>query len=388
MKILAFIFLALFFSESSSSEKISNYRKYKTSQVKYKLEKVASSFDYPWGLTFIDKDNLLVTEKNGRLVKVNVKTGKTLDINHNIQSIRYDGESIAYQQGGLLDVYSHNDGHIYFSYSHDFKETIGADKKPSKSSSTAIARGKLSGNEIKNLEILLVGKPKIHTNKHFGSRIVIKDDYLFAGFGERDAGMIAQDPTQHPGSIIRIKKDGSIPIDNPTFKDHPEWLPEIYLIGVRNPQGMAISPHNQEIYFSQHGPMGGDNISKVTYAANFGWKDVAWGGSEYSGKKIGNVPFKDKYNKPIITWVPSMAIGNIQFYHGNAFPEWKGDLIVSATKAQMLLRLNFENNQIVDKEIILKDKIGRIRDFEIDHNGNIFIITDESNSSLWRISAK
>ena len=129
-----------------------------------------------------------------------------------------------------------------------------------KYSSTAIARGKLIKDEIKDFEILLIGKPMLTRNIHWGSRIIIHNNHLYAGFGERGLGMIAQDPSKHPGSIIRINIDGSIPKDNPSNKNKPNWLPEIYQIGVRNPQGMAISPLNQKIYFSQHGPRGGDNI--------------------------------------------------------------------------------------------------------------------------------
>ena len=157
---------------------------------------------------------------------------------------------------------------------------------------------------------------------------------------------------------------------------------------MRNPQGMAISPKNGEIYFSQHGPMGGDNIGIVKFAGNYGWKDIAWGGKEYSGRKIGTKDFKDIYNKNLITWVPSIAVGNIQFYKGETFHEWKENLIVSATKTKLLARLVFEGPKVIDQEIIIKDdkRIGRIRDFEIDHEGNILVISDSSPSYLWKIS--
>ena len=123
-------------------------------------------------------------------------------------------------------------------------------------------------------------------NIHWGSRIVINKNLLYAGFGERGLGMIAQDPSKHPGSIIRIYIDGSIPKDNPHHTNKPNWLPEIYQIGVRNPQGMAISPKNKKIYFSQHGPRGGDNIGILKKSGNYGWKVVAWGGTEYYEQKL------------------------------------------------------------------------------------------------------
>jgi glucose/arabinose dehydrogenase len=387
-KYIAFIICLdlLHFSSIHSKENFSNYKNYELSKTKFKLEKVAKELDHPWALTFIDNNHLIVTEKSGGIYKINTSSGEKQAIKHNIQHIGYDGGSVAYSQGGLLDTYFNSaDGFIYFTYSHDFKE-LTLDKKPSKASSTAIARGKLIGDEIKELEILLVAKPKQSTNKHFGSRIAIKDNMLYASFGERDKGMISQDPTKHPGSIIRIKTNGKIPKDNPKFKGKKDWLPEIYLIGVRNPQGMTISPHDNEVYFSNHGPRGGDYIGKVKPGANYGWKDVAWGGTEYSGSDIGDEPFKEKYDKPIKTWVPSMAISSIQFYEGDIFPEWKGDLLICSLNGQSLIRLNYENNKIVSEEIIFKDKIGRVRDFEIDNEGNIYLISDSPNSKLWKLS--
>ena len=376
----------LHFSSIHSKENFSDYKNYELSKTKFKLEKVAKELDHPWALTFIDNNHLIVTEKSGGIYKINTSSGEKQAIKHNIQHIGYDGGSVAYSQGGLLDTYFNSaDGFIYFTYSHDFKE-LTLDKKPSKASSTTIARGKLIGDEIKELEILLVAKPKQSTNKHFGSRIAIKDNMLYASFGERDKGMISQDPTKHPGSIIRIKTNGKIPKDNPKFKGKKDWLPEIYLIGVRNPQGMTISPHDNEVYFSNHGPNGGDHIGKVKPGANYGWKDVAWGGAEYSGSDIGDEPFKEKYDKPIKTWVPSMAISSIQFYEGDIFPEWKGDLLICSLNGQSLIRLNYENNKIVGEEIIFKDKIGRVRDFEIDNEGNIYLISDSPNSKLWKLS--
>jgi len=388
MKIITSICFLIFLGISSlkSEENFSNYKKYNLTKTKFKLDIVAKDLHYPWALTFLDKNNLLVTEKKGGLFKINIETGVKNKIEHGISHIDFDDGSMASSQGGLLDTqFNNQDGYIYFTYSHDFKE-LRIDKKPKKNWGTAIARGKLKNNEIIGLEVLLIAKPKLSTNKHFGSRIAIKDGMLFASFGERDQGMIAQDPTKHPGSIIRIKTNGSIPKDNPKFNGKETWLPEIYTIGVRNPQGMTISPHDGEVYFSNHGPRGGDHIGKVEAGANYGWKDIAWGGTEYSGFSIGDIPFKKEYNKPIITWVPSIAISSIQFYNGDIFPEWQGDMIVSSLNGKSLIRLKYENNKIVEEEIIFKDKIGRIRDFEIDTQGNIYIVSDSPRSKLWKLS--
>ena len=359
-----------------------DYRKYHSTKSKFKLEKSAQGLNYPWALTFIDKVNVLITEKDGGLYKVNVLTGEKEKIKHEIAHIGYDGSG----QGGLLDVYFYPpDGYVYFTYSHKSSK-LTRSKQISKKSSTAIARGRLIENEIKDFEILLIAKPEFLENRHYGSRLAIKGDDLFASFGERGQGMISQDSTKHPGSIIRIKTNGEIPKDNPRFKGKKDWLPEIYVIGVRNPQGITISPHDEEVYFSSHGPRGGDHIGQVEFGSNYGWKDIAWGGREYYGLGIGDAPFKDKYKKPLISWVPSMGISSIQFYEGAAFPEWRGDLLVASLNGQSLIRLDVEKNKIVAKEIIFKDKIGRIRDFKIDYTGNIYLISDSSKSYLWKLS--
>ena len=388
MKIITSVFFLILLgvSTANSEETFSNYKKYGLTKTKFKLDKIAKELDHPWALTFINEKNLIVTEKNGGLFKVNVVAGSKQSIKHAIQHTGYDDGSIANSQGGLLDSYFNDqDGYIYFTYSHDFKE-LYVDEKPKKSWSTAIARGKLKNDQIIDFEVLLIAEPKLPTNKHFGSRISIKDGMLFASFGERDQGMISQDPSKHPGSIIRIKTNGEIPKDNPKFIGKNKWLPEIYTIGVRNPQGMTVSPHDGEVYFSNHGPRGGDHIGKVESGANYGWKNIAWGGTEYSGFSIGDGPFKKKYDKPAKTWVPSMAISSIQFYQGDEFPEWQGDLIVSSLNGQSLIRLDYENNVIVDEEIIFRNKIGRIRDFEIDTRGNIYLVSDSPKSFLWKLS--
>ena len=376
-----FIFLIFFpYLAANSLDNFSNIKNYKVSETKYKLTEVMTGLDYPWGMTFIDKNNLLVTQKNGELLKVNVIDGRSKKISHNIENIFFKGGA---GQGGLLDVL-HNNGIIYFSYSHYDDENSSL--KGLREGSTAIGKGKLINDRIENFENLLVSKPKFNSNLHWGSRLAIKDNHIYASLGERGMGMIAQDPTKHPGSIIRINIDGSIPKNNPANQNKNYWLPEIFQIGLRNPQGMTISPFDENIYFSQHGPKGGDNIGIVKFAGNYGWKDIAWGGKEYSGKKIGNVSFKKKYDENLISWVPSIGVSQIAFYKGNEFPEWNGDLIGGSLKYNIFFKIRFEDKKIISEEIIFKNKIGRIRDFELNQQGEIFIITDHKNSSLWKLS--
>ena len=380
---LFFLVLTLYFYltiNAFGEIEVSDFKNYEITKTKFQLETISENLKYPWGMTFIDDETLLITEKKGSLYKININTKLKEIVDHDLKIM-------AVRQGGLLDVLYHND-YVYFSYSH---------AEDSKSSSTAIARGKLINNSIQDLEVIFISKPKIkYSDVHFGSRLAIKDNYLFASIGERGKGMIAQDPTQHPGSIIRINLDGSIPEDNPKFINQPNWLAEIYQIGIRNPQGMALSPYDNQIYISNHGPMGGDFIGIVHHSGNYGWKEIGWGGKNYDGSKIGEgKPFEEKFDKPLISWVPSIAPSNIQFYNKNMFEDLKGKLIITSLKYNMLLKLEIKNNKVIDKEIILRGcrahkkpcyNIGRIRDIETGQDGSIYIITDEKKSSLIKIS--
>jgi quinoprotein glucose dehydrogenase len=140
------------------------------------------------------------------------------------------------------------------------------------------------------------------------------------------------------------------------------------------------------VYFSNHGPRGGDFVGVVKHSGNYGWKKIAWGGTEYSGFRIGTVPFSSEFETPLITWVPSIGIGTIQFYEGSIFTDWEGDMLVSGLSGRCLVRLDFVDGRIAREEVIFKNKVGRIRDFEIDAAGNIFLISDEGSSSLWRLT--
>ena len=189
----------------------------------FKLDKLVS-LNKPWGSTFVDNDHLLVTEQSGSIKLVNIRTKEISIVKHNLKFLEYG-------QGGLLDII-YQDNTVWISYS----ENRGNWK-----TSTSIAKGEFNNSEIK-FENIFQANPPIDSGYHFGSRLAIKGKYLFTSAGERGEGMIAQDASKHPGSIIRINLDGSIPKDNPKFLDIPKWLAEIYQIGVRNPQGLTLSP--------------------------------------------------------------------------------------------------------------------------------------------------
>ena len=336
-----------------------------SSSEKFKLSKIVDGLVGPWSMTFIGQTRVLVTEKSGRLLAVNLENKSINDISHNLD-IAEEG------QGGLLDVLF-DDNFIYVSYS----EVRGEGK-----SSTSIAKGKFDNNKI-HFKNIFRANPPIASSYHFGSRIIIKDNFLFASLGERGMGMIAQDATQHPGSIIRIKSNGEIPDDNPRFKGRVNWLPEIFQIGVRNPQGMALSPLDGEVYISNHGARGGDWFGKVVKSGNYGWKILGWGGTNYSGTEIGP-QWKPGFTQALYYWVPSIAVSAIAIYKGNEFKEWEGQALVASLKDQSLRKLVFNNERVLKEEILFKGKIGRIRDVKIEkETGKIFLLADRG--VIWRL---
>ncbi len=331
-----------------------------------KLEKIIDGLSKPWSLSFINQENIIFTEKSGKLFTLNLNTKKKTEIKNDLLFLD-DG------QGGLLDVLYHA-GEIYISYS-EYRGQRGA-------TSTSVAKGNFNEKNI-SFKNIFRAEPPIDSGYHFGSRLVIKGNHLYITAGERGQGMIAQDPTKHPGSVIRINLDGSIPKDNPKFKGKNNWLPEIFQIGVRNPQGLALSPFDNKIYMSNHGAKGGDWFGPVNFAENYGWKILGWGGTNYSGTKIGP-KWKPGFTKAIKYWVPSIAVSAITIYKGNTFKEWNGDALVTSLKDQSLRKLEFMNNKIISEEIIFKDKIGRIRDIKIQkETGEIYMLSD--NGSLWRM---
>ncbi len=330
-----------------------------------KLKEVISNLNSPWSLSFIKDSKILVTEKSGNLILIDLNNQKIKKINHNLKILE-DG------QGGLLEVL-YFDKKVFVSYSEDLKNGYSA---------TSVASAKFN-EKILNFKNIFRAEPPINSGYHFGSRLVIKDNYLYITAGERGEGMIAQDPTKHPGSIIRIHLDGKIPKDNPKFKDKKEWLPEIFQIGVRNPQGMDLSPFDNKIYLTNHGAKGGDWFGEAKYGENYGWKILGWGGTNYTGTRIGP-KWKPGFTKAIKYWVPSIAVSSMVIYKGNEFKEWNGDALITSLKDQSLRKIRFKDSKFIDEKIIFQNKIGRIRDIEIqERTGKIFLLTD--SGSIWSL---
>ncbi|WP_023649257.1 PQQ-dependent sugar dehydrogenase [Candidatus Pelagibacter ubique] len=332
----------------------------------YSFKKI-TKLEEPWGSTFINNDEIIITEKDGKIKIVDTNSKDIFEIKHNLNYLNVG-------QGGLLDII-YQDNNIWVSYSED---------RGNRKTSTSIAKARLNKKEL-DFKNIFQSNPPIDSGYHFGSRLVIKGEYLYTSAGERGMGMIAQDPTKHPGSIIRIHTDGSIPKDNPKFEGKSNWLPEIYQIGVRNPQGLTLSPYDEKIYLSNHGARGGDWFGEVKKGENYGWKILGWGGKNYSGTKIGP-KWMPGFTKAIQYWVPSIAASAITIYKGNEFKEWNGDALITSLKDKSLRKLIFNDLSNVNEEVIFKNKIGRIRDIQIHpNNGKIYFLAGDG---LWLMEKK
>tara|TARA_B100000073_G_scaffold340167_1_gene339619 strand:+ start:1016 stop:2146 length:1131 start_codon:yes stop_codon:yes gene_type:complete len=342
----------------------------------FALSKIAL-LSKPWGLSFINESELLVTERTGKIKIVNIYNGEVLEIQHNL-NFKNKG------QGGLLDII-YKDNQVWISYT----EKIGFLKY-----GTSVAKGKFSRKEMIFNNIFQQNSAS-SSGAHFGGRLLIKDQHLFVSIGERGLGEIAQDPKKHPGSIIRINLDGTIPKNNPHFVDKPNWKPEIFQIGVRNPQGIAKSINGEKIYISNHGARGGDWIGLVKKGENYGWNILGWGGVNYNGSEIGP-KWKPGFTKAIKYWTPSIGVSAIKFYSGEEFQEWNGKMLVASLRGMSLSIIDGLEDADPNEEMIFTNRINRIRDIEVDpKNGKIYLLGEKyfsedgpQDDGLWVLEKK
>ncbi|CAN7439356.1 PQQ-dependent sugar dehydrogenase [Pararhizobium sp. LjRoot255] len=346
---------------------------YSTEKVSVQVETLASGLDNPWSVEVMPDGAFIITELGGTLRII--RDGKAS------APLRGVPKSARQGQGGLLDVALDSDFEanrtIFLSMAVADGGRYG----------TVIVRGVLS-KDAKNLtgvkELFRMNK---FTGKgqHFGSRIAIASDgSLFFGIGDRGERDRAQDMQDHAGSILHIKPDGSIPADNP-YKDGKAGLPEVWSKGHRNPQGIVIDPKDHQLLTVEHGARGGDEVNAPQPGKNYGWPVITYG-KDYSGAEIGVGQAAEGYEQPLYYWDPSIAPGAIDVYHGAMFPEWEGDLLVSALKYQLLARLERdESGQIVSEERLFEGEFGRIRDVKVAPGGAVLMVTDDG--ALLRVSA-
>lgn len=337
---------------------------------RFKIETVADGLATPWAIGFLPDGRMLVTEKSGRLRVI--AGGKLLpEPIRGTPAVRDEG------QGGLLEVavhpkYSEN-GWIYLSYSDPAVDENG---KPV--SLTVIVRGRIRDGQWVDNTIIWKAPLAFYRpggGVHFGNRIAFdRDGYLYFSHGERGRGPDAQDLTRPNGKIHRIHDDGRIPADNP-FLGTPGAFPSIWTYGNRNPQGLDFDPRTGLLWETEHGPRGGDELNVIRRGANYGWPVITYG-MNYDGTPISNETAKEGMEQPVIHWTPSIAVCGIDFYEGGAFPQWKGNLLVTALAQQELRRVQIEGNNVVTQELLVKD-IGRLRDVASGPDGLIYVAVNE-----------
>ena len=339
---------------------------------------VASGLEHPWGLALLPDGGWLVTERPGRMRIVTAR-GAVGEPIAGLPPVDARG------QGGLLDVIVGptfaDDRLIYWSYAEP-REGGNA---------TSVARGRLSedGARVDNAQVIFRALPTYDGGAHFGSSLAFDDaGHLFITLGDRSDRPMrpqAQDLGSHMGKTIRVNADGSVPSDNP-FVGREGALPEIWSLGHRNVQGIAIS--GDQVWTVEHGVRGGDEVNLDRAGLNYGWPDVAYG-IEYRGAVINEgITAREGTEQPVYYWDPVIAPGGMTVYDGAMFPGWRGNLLVAALKEKHIARLVLDGDRVVGEERLLTDLGERVRDVAVGPDGAVWAITDEQNGKLVRLAAR
>ena len=345
----------------------------------YQVDKIATDLNRPWAVVPFSDGRLLITEKSGKM-QIYSADGERMKTIEGLPEVDDRG------QGGLLEVvfdpdFSANQM-IYWSYSEpqsDGKNLM------------AVAKGKLNedAGKVENIEVIFRATPALESNLHFGSRMIFdKDGHLFVSTGERsiiEGRVQAQDLKSGLGKIFKITKAGKPAPGNP-FLDHPDAMPEIYAYGIRNAQGLAIHPETGDLWETEFGPRGGDELNLITKGTDYGWPTITYG-IEYGGEEIGNPPIqqKDGMEQPVYYWDPVISPSGIVFYAGDAIPEWKNNLFIGCLSGQHINRVVIENNKVTGEERLLENENQRFRDLAY-FDGMLYAVTDQGK--LYRIKKK
>ena len=338
------------------------------------VETLATGLDQPWSVEVLPDGGYLVSEKAGTLRLI--RNGTVSAPIAGVPDVATNG------QGGLLDLALAPDfatsRTLYFTYSAPGDGGAG----------TALGKARLSddGTRLEDTTRLFVMNRLTSAGQHFGSRIAIdRDGSMFFGIGDRGEDNRAQDPRDHAGAILHINPDGTPHADNP-FLGTAGGLPEIWSKGHRNPQGLTIDPKDGTLITAEHGARGGDEINTPRPGLNYGWPRVSYG-RHYSGAEFELGSSAEGFEPPLYYWDPSIAPGAIAVYRGAMFPEWDGNLIVTALKFQLLARLERdENGAVVSEERMFNGEFGRIRDVIVAPDGALLMLTDEADGALLRVS--
>ncbi len=349
---------------------------FKTEKAIIKVETITDELVHPWGMTMLPNGKILVTERGGALKLIDPKNGK-------VQKVLGAPRVRANGQGGLLDIAAdpdfENNKILFMTFSDASKRGV---------TGTAVASAIFTESprpRLSKVKTIYSMEKKTAGGRHFGSRIVFaKDGTIFITTGDRGDRPRAQDPFDAAGKVLRINKDGNIPKDNP-FADGESALPQIWSLGHRNPQGATLDKDTGQLWTLSHGARGGDEINTPKAGKNYGWPIISYG-VHYSGGKIGKGTSAEGLEQPIYYWDPSIAPSGLDFYSGSLIPEWNGNLFAGALKDQLLSRLEIKDGKVVHEEQILEGEYGRIRDVRSFADGALWLLTDDSEGMLLRLT--
>lgn len=344
----------------------------------YEVNIIAEGLSSPWSVASLPDGRLAVTEKAGKL-RIVTKEGVLSDAITGFPNVDNRG------QGGLLDVVPAPDFNtsrmLYFTF---------AERKP-EGSLTAVGKGKLSADEskIENFEVIFRAIPYFDNSMHFGSRIVFDNDgNIFVSTGERSdlkTRPKAQLLDNGYGKVVHITSEGK-PVEGNPFVNIPDALPEIYSYGHRNPQGLDIHPETGELWLSEMGPQGGDELNLIKSGENYGWATIGYG-IEYNGDKVGGgITQKDGMEQPVYYWDPVLSPSGMTFYSSDVMPEWKNNLFIGGLSSKHIARIVIQNNKVIGEERLLEKENQRFRDLEMGNDGALYAVTDEGR--LYRIAKK
>jgi glucose/arabinose dehydrogenase len=333
----------------------------------YTIKSLAKNLGTPWGMAFITPNQMLISEREAHLKLLNIQSGEIIPIS-GLPSMRVEG------QGGFFDVaippnYADSDW-IYFSYNKDVNGQ-GA---------TTLARAKLSNATLTDWQDLLVTQSRSGKEVHYGGRITFDNEgHVFLSVGERGVRDNAQDLTTHAGSILRLNLDGSVPKDNP-FINNTAALAEIWSYGHRNPQGLFFNQQTGQLWESEHGPRGGDEINLIEAGKNYGWATVSYGKEYWAPLAVGEATEKAGMEQPIQVYIPSIAPSNLIQYTGNAFSDWQGNFLLGSMAYEHINRIEIDaENNVINEERLMNEPRLRIRNVIEDAAGLVYVSTDSGD---------
>lgn len=330
--------------------------------LRFIVDTVVSGLEVPWGLAFLPNGDLLISERKGTLHRFS--NGKLSGPIEGLPPI------MSFGQGGLLDICLHpdykNNGWIYFSYS-----ALNTESRR-RTGNTAIMRARLNGSKLVDQQLIYKGIPDTDRGHHFGCKLVFDNKgYLFFGIGERGQHFdFPQKLNNSNGKIHRINDDGTIPADNP-FYNTPGAIKSIYSYGHRNPQGNVFHPETGELWETEHGPRGGDEINIIKPGLNYGWPVISYG-INYDGTVLTELTHKEGMEQPVFYWIPSIGPCGMTFVTGDRYRDWKNNILVGSLSFSYLERVVVNGHKVVHREKLLEG-IGRVRNVVMGPDGYIYV---------------